>query len=146
MIDLCVTVTHTHTHTHTHTRTIMITDTPTSTCTHTHRPPCSHLHAWSHAYTHHYHAKYCSLQCEYHINLHGNRYFVYFIHHELFFTKCGLNICLINEERNQFCSYAFLFSMRVLERLGQKPFFWLGLKTLEYHRLFILVSLSGSQI
>ena len=57
---------------------------------------------------------------------------MYFIHHGLFLTKCDLNICLINEERNKFCSYMFLFSMRVFlfsMRVGQKPFFWLGLKT-----------------
>lgn len=73
--------------------------------------------------------------------LYENRYFICFIHHRVFFTKCGLNICLISEEKNEYCSCIFLFSTRVFERLGQKPFFELGLRTLEYHRLFILCDL-----
>lgn len=49
----------------------------------------------------------------------------------------------MNEERNEFCSYIFLLSVKVFERLGQKPFYeWI--KALEYYRPYIIQS--GSQM
>lgn len=63
-----------------------------------------------------------------------------FIHHGIFF-KHGVSISLMSEKRNEFCSYIFFLSMRVIERPSQKQF-WGYMKTLEYCRWFTLHSLA----